>query len=125
MEGLLASRAWTEIIQPAYQAKLQTEVEALVASKLNEDQTTGAIETLMWALKLPSFALRERERERRRGRIRVLEALLSWPKSEVDQNTLDLQREQEYSKRLASDAMEAHYANFGYKSPYAPPDNQG
>jgi hypothetical protein len=118
LQSFVASPGWTEIVLPAYQAKLVAEMEALAASSLNEDFRAGVIETVLWAIGLPTP--RERERNRRRGRIAALKELLKWPQYELEQDVLDKEREQVYSS-VANERQLRHYAEFGYKSPYAPP----
>jgi len=117
LQGLLASRAWLEIIEPMLKAKISVELQALVDT--GDDVHRGAFESIKYALGMasppPSSA-------RRRGRIKALQTFLTWPRQEVEQYTLDVGRKKAHNEeheRLV------HYATWGRYSPVSPPDYPG
>lgn len=113
LQGLLASRAWLELIEPMLKAKISAELQALVET--GDDVHRGAFESIKYILGIgsppPSSA-------KRRGRIKALQQFLTWPRQEVEQYTLDVVRKKAHNEeheRLV------HYANWGRYSPVSPP----
>ena len=117
LQGLLASSAWRQIVEPMLKAKIGIEIQALVET--GDDVHRGAIESIRYALGLsdppPSSA-------RRRGRIKALQQFLAWPYQTVEQYTLDEDRKKKYNQ---DQATWEHYATWGRHSPVLPPDYPG
>jgi hypothetical protein len=108
---LLASEVWRDVVVPKITEKLNTELQALVMDSGQSRQRFGAISTLSWFLRLP-------ERDERRGRIKALQALLSWPVGEVAQFDLDKMRQTTHNE---DEARYRFIAEYGHTIPYLPP----
>lgn len=108
---LLASEVWKEVVVPTVQGRLNTELQALVMDSGKGRQRFGAISTLAWFLRLP-------EQDERRGRIKALQALLSWPAHDVAQFDLDMLRQTTHNE---DEARYRFIAEYGHTIPYLPP----
>lgn len=109
-------RAWLEVIKPEYESRLKKEIFAYVAD--GDERHKGIIEILLWAL---APQLMEKRVARARGRIAGLKALLSWPEGEVTQVDRENDRERAFEEAMG---RAKHYAEWGWRSPVAPPDEE-
>lgn len=117
LQGLVASSAWRQILEPMLKQKIAIELQALVET--GDDVHRGAFEAIRHVLAIgdppPSSA-------RRRGRIKALQQFLAWPHQTLVQDTLDEDRKKKYNQ---DQATWEHYATWGRHSPVLPPDYPG